>query len=130
MSRHTGRPSATGTTVAFLRAGARLGVLAPCSPGCCSRRPAGLDWSTSTDDTSAIEYEVRVNSIIIDVTGATASITYNEFRGMNGHYRRRRRGRKRFGREQRDDGLDRRRLLLTTTHGVSGSRGFDATGAS
>jgi chitodextrinase len=72
--------------------GASADTVAPTTPFLDSAFDAGtgacpeelwLAWSASTDDMSAIEYEVRVNGIIIEVIGATDSITYNEFRGMN-----------------------------------------------
>ena len=44
-----------------------------------------FDFSTSTDDRSAVEYELRLNGVIVEVIpegGDTDTITYHEFRGM------------------------------------------------
>jgi chitodextrinase len=75
--------------------GASADTVAPTTPFLNSASDVGtgscpeelwFDFSASTDDKSAVEYEIRLNGIINEVIpegGDTNTITYHEFRGMN-----------------------------------------------
>jgi hypothetical protein len=87
----SGNVSAAGAPVAVTTLPSS-DTAAPSAPVLTSARNGGtsycpeelwLRWAPATDDSSGLEYEVRVNGTIIDVTTASSDVVYTETLGAN-----------------------------------------------